>query len=61
MLRRIKKEAEKSLPPKTELHIKVGLTEIQKKIYRDLLTKSAIDSGSTFSFYRNMVMQLRKC
>ena len=60
MLRRIKKEAEKSLPPKTELHIKVGLTETQKKIYRDLLTKSAIDSGSTLSFYRNMVMQLRK-
>jgi SWI/SNF-related matrix-associated actin-dependent regulator of chromatin subfamily A member 5 len=60
MLRRIKKDAEKTLPPKTELHIKVGLTETQKKIYRDLLTKSAIDSGSTFSFYRNLVMQLRK-
>ena len=60
LLRRIKKEAEKSIPPKTEIHIKVGLTETQKKIYRDLLTKSAIDSGSTFSFYRNLVMQLRK-
>jgi len=61
MLRRIKKEAEKSLPPKTELHIKVGLTETQKKIYRDLLTKSAVEGGSNFSFYRNLVMQLRKC
>lgn len=60
LLRRIKKEAEKSLPPKTELHIKVGLTETQKKIYRDLLTKSAIESGSTFSFFKNLVMQLRK-
>jgi len=60
MLRRIKKEAEKELPPKTEMHIKVGLTESQKKIYRNLLTKSAIDNGSTFSFYRNLVMQLRK-
>ena len=61
LLRRIKKEAEKELPPKTELHIKVGLTETQKKIYRDLLTKSAIDSGSTLSFYKNMIIQLRKC
>ena len=24
------------------------------------MTKSAIESGSTFSFYRNLVMQLRK-
>lgn len=60
LLRRIKKEAEKELPPKTEMHIKVGLTETQKKIYRDLLTKSAIDNGGTFSFFRNLVMQLRK-
>lgn len=61
LLRRIKKEAEKELPPKTELHIKVGLTEVQKKIYRDLLTKSAIENGCTMFFYRNMIMQLRKC
>jgi len=37
MLRRIKKEVEKSLKPKVEMHISVGITEQQKKIYRDLL------------------------
>lgn len=30
MLRRIKKEVEKSLPPKIEMHISVGITEQQK-------------------------------
>jgi SNF2 family DNA or RNA helicase len=34
MLRRIKKEVEKNLPPKVEIHITVGITEQQKQIYR---------------------------
>jgi SWI/SNF-related matrix-associated actin-dependent regulator of chromatin subfamily A member 5 len=34
MLRRIKREVEKSLLPKIEMHIQVGITETQKSIYR---------------------------
>jgi SWI/SNF-related matrix-associated actin-dependent regulator of chromatin subfamily A member 5 len=34
MLRRIKREVEKSLLPKIEMHINVGITETQKSIYR---------------------------
>lgn len=37
LLRRVKKEVEKSLKPKIEIHVSVGITEQQKKIYRDLL------------------------
>ena len=60
LLRRIKKETDCDLPSKTEFHIKVGLTEIQKKIYRELLTRSAIEKGSTVSYFKNLVIQLRK-
>ncbi|CAI2380796.1 unnamed protein product [Moneuplotes crassus] len=60
LLRRMKKDTDCDLPPKTEFHIKVGLTEIQKKIYRELLTNSAIEKGSTVSHYKNLVIQLRK-
>lgn len=28
LLRRIKKEVEKSLPPKVEIHVSVGITEL---------------------------------
>ena len=44
LLRRTKSEVEKTLPPKKEIHIKVGLTELQKDIYkpsRDILVKNA--------------------
>lgn len=34
LLRRIKKEVEKNLPPKVEIHVNVGITEQQKLIYR---------------------------
>ena len=32
LLRRTKAEVERSLPPKKEIHIKVGLTELQKRL-----------------------------
>ena len=60
MLRRIKKEVEKSLLPKLEMHISVGITETQKSIYRQLLKKGTIDKASSSSHYKNMLMQLRK-
>lgn len=60
MLRRIKKEVEKSLPPKIELHISVGITEHQKSIYRDLLKESKLEKGSSVTYYKNILIQLRK-
>ena len=60
LLRRIKKEVEKNLPPKVEIHVNVGITEQQKLIYRQLLKKSTIEKGSSVSFYKNIIVQLRK-
>jgi SNF2 family DNA or RNA helicase len=56
MLRRIKKEVEKSLLPKVEMHVTVGITELQKSIYRQLLKKSTIEKGTSVSFYRNIII-----
>ncbi len=60
MLRRIKKEVEKDMPPKVEIHVSVGITEQQKSIYRQLLKKSTIEKGTSVSFYKNIIIQLRK-
>lgn len=60
MMRRIKREVEKSLLPKIEMHINVGITEIQKSIYRQLLKKGMIEKASSTSHYKNILMQLRK-
>lgn len=60
LLRRIKKEVEKTLPPKIEIHVTVGITEQQKKIYRDLLKKSTLEKGSSVTHYKNILIQLRK-
>ena len=60
MMRRIKREVEKALLPKIEMHIFVGITETQKQIYRQLLKKSTIDKGSSTSHYKNILVQLRK-
>lgn len=60
MLRRIKREVEKSLLPKIEMHINVGITETQKSIYRQLLKKSTIEKGNSTSYYKNILIQLRK-
>lgn len=58
LLRRTKNEVEKTLPPKKEIHIKVGLTETQKNIYKKLLTNGLISESKTV--YKNIIMQLRK-
>ena len=60
MLRRIKREVEKSLLPKIEMHINVGITETQKSIYRQLLKKNTIEKGTSASHYKNILVQLRK-
>lgn len=60
MLRRIKREVEKNLLPKIEMHMSVGITELQKSIYRQLLKKSTIEKGSSTTHYKNILIQLRK-
>jgi len=63
LLRRLKTEVEKSLPPKKEIILKVGLSEMQKKYYKMLLQKDidAVNGSGERSRLLNIVMQLRKC
>ena len=58
LLRRTKTEVETKLPPKKEIHIKMGLTEIQKDMYRSLLKEGLVNDS--VSHYKNILMQLRK-
>ncbi|KAJ9603532.1 chromatin remodeling complex Adenosinetriphosphatase [Cladophialophora chaetospira] len=67
LLRRVKSDVEKSLLPKQELNLYVGMSEMQVKWYQKILEKD-IDAvngagGKRESKTRllNIVMQLRKC
>lgn len=67
LLRRVKADVEKSLLPKKEINIFVGLTEMQRKWYKSLLEKD-IDAVNGVGSKKegktrllNIVMQLRKC
>ena len=67
ILRRLKEDVEKSVPPKEETLIEVELTTVQKQYYRALYEKNvqflhrnkkkALDGPSL----NNLAMQLRKC
>ena len=58
ILRRTKDDMIKTLPPKNEIQIYVGLSEKQLQVYKNiLLKKSATDDKKT---YMNVLMQLRK-
>ena len=64
LLRRLKADVEKGLPPKKETILKIGMSALQKKFYAALLQKDidAIQgSGADRSRLLNVVMQLRKC
>eukprot|EP00180_Rhodochaete_pulchella_P003546 Plantae.Rhodophyta-Rhodochaete_pulchella.ctg6157.p1 GENE.Plantae.Rhodophyta-Rhodochaete_pulchella.ctg6157~~Plantae.Rhodophyta-Rhodochaete_pulchella.ctg6157.p1 ORF type:complete len:1056 (-),score=215.73 Plantae.Rhodophyta-Rhodochaete_pulchella.ctg6157:35-2833(-) len=67
LLRRLKEDVEKSIPPKEETIVSVELTKIQKKWYRAMLEQnfSFLDQGTKSSKnvgnLRNIVMELRKC
>ncbi|KAL4155219.1 hypothetical protein PRNP1_007332 [Phytophthora ramorum] len=66
MLRRLKADVEKSLPPKKETLLFVGMSEMQKALYKSLLLRdmNTIMGGSggvSKSALQNIVMQLRKC
>jgi SWI/SNF-related matrix-associated actin-dependent regulator of chromatin subfamily A member 5 len=65
MLRRLKADVAKGLPPKTETLIMVGMSTVQKKLYKSLLLRD-IDSitsntNKAKTAVLNIVMQLRKC
>jgi SWI/SNF-related matrix-associated actin-dependent regulator of chromatin subfamily A member 5 len=66
MLRRLKADVEKNLPPKHETILFTGMSALQKKLYRDILLRDfdALQgqgaSGSR-SALLNIVIQLRKC
>jgi len=64
LLRRIKMDVEKSLLPKREYILKVGMSDLQRQWYKTLLQKD-IDVvngvGVDRSKLLNIVMQLRKC
>ena len=66
LLRRVKEDVEKSMPPKTETILEVSLTPNQKKFY-----KAIYERNTTFLFkgakpknspsLMNVMMELRKC
>lgn len=63
MLRRLKVDVEKDLPPKRELYVYIGLSKLQKKIYSELLTRNldVLNSAcSNKTQMLNLLMQLRK-
>ena len=63
LLRRLKSDVEKSLPPKKETILKIGMSDMQRKYYAALLQKDidAVTGGAERSRLLNIVMQLRKC
>lgn len=63
LLRRVKSDVEKSLPPKKETILKIGMSEVQQTWYKKLLQKdiSTLTGGADRSKLLNIVMQLRKC
>ncbi|KAL3320968.1 SWI/SNF- matrix-associated actin-dependent regulator of chromatin subfamily A member 5 [Cichlidogyrus casuarinus] len=65
LLRRIKSDVEKKLPPKKELKIYIGLSKMQRELYTKLLMKDfdLVNAGGKAERTRllNILMQLRKC
>ncbi|BGP54869.1 chromatin remodeling complex Adenosinetriphosphatase [Rhodotorula sphaerocarpa] len=67
LLRRVKMDVEKSLLPKKEVNVYVGMTELQRKWYKMILEKDidAVNGASGKkegkTRLQNIVMQLRKC
>ncbi|CAO1351026.1 unnamed protein product [Diamesa hyperborea] len=65
ILRRVKKDVEKSLPAKVEQILRVEMTSIQKQYYKWILTKnfSALRKGrkGSTSTFLNIVIELKKC
>ena len=64
MLRRLKVDVEKTLPPKHETILFTGMSTTQKKLYKEILMRDidVLKGGSgSHTAVLNIVMQLRKC
>lgn len=65
ILRRVKKDVEKSLPAKVEQILRVEMTSIQRQYYRWILTKNfdALRKGTKGSMntFLNIMIELKKC
>ncbi|TKS73409.1 Chromodomain-helicase-DNA-binding protein 2 [Collichthys lucidus] len=65
LLRRVKKDVEKSLPAKVEQILRVDMTAQQKQFYKWILTRNykALSKGTrgSSSGFLNIVMELKKC
>ncbi|XP_071964385.1 chromodomain-helicase-DNA-binding protein 1-like isoform X2 [Antedon mediterranea] len=65
LLRRIKKDVEKSLPAKVERILRVEMSATQKQYYKWILTKNfqALSKGvkGSITGFINLVMELKKC
>ncbi|XP_068131247.1 chromodomain-helicase-DNA-binding protein 2 isoform X2 [Hyperolius riggenbachi] len=65
LLRRVKKDVEKSLPAKVEQILRVEMCATQKQYYKWLLTRNykALSKGTrgSTSGFLNIVMELKKC
>ncbi|KAJ6897937.1 ISWI chromatin-remodeling complex ATPase CHR11 isoform X1 [Populus alba x Populus x berolinensis] len=63
LLRRLKSDVEKGLPPKKETILKVGMSQMQKQYYKALLQKDleVVNAGGERKRLLNIAMQLRKC
>uniref|UniRef100_A0A8C1V1W8 Chromodomain helicase DNA binding protein 1 n=1 Tax=Cyprinus carpio TaxID=7962 RepID=A0A8C1V1W8_CYPCA len=65
LLRRVKKDVEKSLPAKVEQILRVEMSAIQKQYYKWILTRNykALSKGTkgSRSGFLNVMMELKKC
>ncbi|KAI6201100.1 hypothetical protein M3Y96_00805500 [Aphelenchoides besseyi] len=65
MLRRMKSDVLTGMPAKSELIVRVELSPMQKKYYRNILTRNfealSVKSGGTQVSLLNIVMELKKC
>ncbi|XP_077240536.1 putative chromatin-remodeling complex ATPase chain [Tasmannia lanceolata] len=63
LLRRLKSDVEKGLPPKKETILKVGMSQLQKQFYRAIIQKDleVLNAGGERKRLLNICMQLRKC
>uniref|UniRef100_A0A3B4XZ24 Chromodomain helicase DNA binding protein 1 n=1 Tax=Seriola lalandi dorsalis TaxID=1841481 RepID=A0A3B4XZ24_SERLL len=65
LLRRVKKDVEKSLPAKVEQILRVEMSAIQKQYYKWILTRNykALSKGTkgSTSGFLNIMMELKKC
>jgi chromodomain-helicase-DNA-binding protein 1 len=65
LLRRVKKEVEKSLPAKVEQILRVGLSSRQREFYKHIVTRNYTAlrtlKGSKQGSLINIIMELKKC